>query len=137
VKSANWKLGGLIVALVAAAIVVSLLNSPPAKLPGAALGSNVVLYIERAAGVFAVLLLGAVVIFRAFQGDLPVELSGRGVKWTPREVTEQVKEDAAAGVDELRQGVVALRDITVESLRLQRTAIEAIDERLRALEGEE
>jgi hypothetical protein len=73
-------LGSLLLASAAVAIGLAWRDSPPARLPGVALGSPLLLHFEKAAAFFTVILLGVVVIVRAFQGDLPSEL--RGLKYT-------------------------------------------------------
>jgi hypothetical protein len=116
--------------LVAAAVALSFTDAIPGKLPGVALGSPAILRLERIAAAMAVLLVAFTLVIRAFQGDLPVELSGRGVKWTPRETTERIQGETAIAVQEIRQSVSDLRDATAETF-------EEVFERLESTQGRE
>ncbi len=69
-------LGSLVVAGIAGSLLLSLAGGHPAVLPGAALGSTALLYIEKATACFTSYLLVLVVAARAFAGDLPSELRG-------------------------------------------------------------
>jgi hypothetical protein len=61
---------------------VFLIARPTAgDLPGIALGSEAILIVERIAMLFATWLLVVVVLVRALAGDLPVEISGRGIRY--------------------------------------------------------
>lgn len=60
---------------------VFLIELPTGDLPGIALGSKAILVVERIAMLFAAWLLGLVVIARALEGELPIEISGRGVRY--------------------------------------------------------
>jgi hypothetical protein len=66
---------------VACAVAAAIVIPTPTKLPGAALGSVLVGRVEWAVAVFAALLLGTVVLVRAWQGVPPSEISGRGLKY--------------------------------------------------------
>jgi hypothetical protein len=80
-------------------------------LPGVALGSETLLIVERAAAFFAALLFLVVVLVRAWEGALPEEVSGRGVKYASREAAEEARDAAADALEELRvaQGELAER----------------------------
>lgn len=108
--------GVFVLCLATAAVVLGFEGSTPHKLPGAALGSAFVLHSERAAGLFAIFLLLGTVIVRGFQGELPIELSGRGVKWTPKESTELIKTETANAIDELGESITALRGATTAAI---------------------
>jgi len=97
----SWLGSGVIVILVLA-LVASLIAGTPEGLPGVALGSAVVLHAERTVALFAAVLLVFVVLVRAFQGQLPQELSGRGVKYAEREGTEEIRDAAAAALEGLQ-----------------------------------
>jgi hypothetical protein len=88
--------------LLALALGASLVTGVPEQLPGVALGSPVVLHAERALAIFAASLLVLVVLVRAFQGMLPTELSGRGVKYAQREATEEIRDTTAAALEGLQ-----------------------------------
>lgn len=104
----RW-LGSGVVVILALVFVASLVAGTPAKLPGVALGSAVVLHAERTVALFAAVLLVLVVLVRAFQGQLPQELSGRGgVKYAEREATEGIRDATATALEELRAADQAL-----------------------------
>ncbi len=108
--------GWLAILFLTGGILGTLLADVPAKLPGAALGSELVLHVERAAAIVAGLLLAAVVVARAFAGQLPDELSGRGLKYA-----------AAASVEEAS-------DALTHSIRRLEDAARALDRRVTAIE---
>jgi hypothetical protein len=91
------------------AAVAAVLISTPAKLPGAALGSVLVLRVEWAVALFAALLLLTVVLLRAWQGLLPSEISGRGVKYADADKTQAAVNESAEALDELRSQLGTLR----------------------------
>ena len=80
--------------LVLAGLVVSGLANlwiEPAQdgiLPGVALGSRTLLVVERAIAFFAAWLLVLVVLAEAFNGRLPTEVSGRGVRYADTSQTQ-------------------------------------------------
>ncbi len=96
------RLGSVLVAMLALALVASLATGTPAKLPGVALGSAVVLHAERTVALFAAVLLVLVVLVRAFQGQLPQELSGRGLKYADRQTTVEIRDTTAVALEELQ-----------------------------------
>lgn len=79
----------------------TLVGGTPTRLPGIALGSPVLLHVERVIALFAALFLALVVLVRAFQGRLPTELSGRGVKYSERETTEEIRDSTATALENL------------------------------------
>jgi len=96
--------GGLALGGVVGAVLLSLLSINPARLPGLALGSPALLYVEKAVACFTAYLLVLVVVVRAFDGDLPSEL--RGLKWAVHEGRAQ----AAEGIDGLVDANEALHE---------------------------
>lgn len=84
--------------------------------PGVALGSGLLLALERAVAVWAVVLLALVVGDQALRGRLPDEISGRGVRYVAREQLDALAEhaDEAGGavadrLDELEATVDGMR----------------------------
>jgi hypothetical protein len=79
--------GTTIAVLVVGGLVVStlvglfLIEPPTGDLAGIALGSATILAVERIAMLFAAWLLALVVIARALTGELPIEISGRGLRY--------------------------------------------------------
>lgn len=103
----SWLGSGVTLVLVLA-LVASLASGTPDPLPGVALDSPVLLHAERTAAFFAGLLLALVVIIRGFQGRLPSELSGRGVKYAEREGTEEIRDTTATALEGLEAAHRAL-----------------------------
>ena len=98
-----------------AAIVVTCATAPPVPLPDIALGSAVLLHVERALALLVGYLATLVVVSRAWGGQLPAELSAQGFKYT--------REVAAKSLEILEREVARVRD---EQLALLRR-IEAIE----------
>ncbi len=73
---------GSVVASVAAGV------EPP--YPGSALGSGLVLVLERAAAVWAFSLLALVIVDQGLRGRLPVEIGGRGVRYSAEQQAVEV-----------------------------------------------
>ena len=100
-------------------------GSPAGPMPGVALGSLALLMAERTVALFAIWLLIVVVVIRAFRDQLPVEISGRGVRYADVEDVQAkaaCTEDVLRGIDVdmrwLRKMVVQLRE--AEDARLRR-----------------
>jgi hypothetical protein len=86
-------------AVVALSLVLPLLMRIPGSLPSTAMGSALLLYLERVLAVFAILLLLLVFLYRSLvHGELPKTVSGRGAEWsdlagtTARELQTQIDE---------------------------------------------
>ncbi|MBF6620522.1 MAG: hypothetical protein ITG02_09870 [Patulibacter sp.] len=58
--------------------------------PGFALGSGLLLVVERAVAVWAATLLVLVVVDKSLRGRLPDEISGRGVRYVAQEQLDDV-----------------------------------------------
>jgi hypothetical protein len=71
----------VIPAAAVAAIVVGIALPAPHSLPGPALGSKELLWVERAILFFYGFLLLFVPVLRALEGVLPIELSTRGARY--------------------------------------------------------
>ncbi len=119
-------LGALVVVALFASITASLLAGAPVDLPGVALGSVVLLHAERAAALFAAILLALIVVSRAVAGELPYEISGRGVKYEERHAVDRVGERLEAATSDLRQGE---RDLWAAVAALQARLGETHEER--------
>ena len=71
---------GLVAAL---SFVLPLFMRVPERLPSTAMGSALLLYLERVLTVFAILLFVLVFLYRSFvHGELPRAISGRGAEWS-------------------------------------------------------
>jgi hypothetical protein len=63
--------------------VLPLLMRVPESLPATAMGSALLLYLERVLTVFVILLFVLVFLYRSFvHGELPRAVSGRGAEWS-------------------------------------------------------
>lgn len=74
----------LVVGSLAISVGVSVATAVERPYPGYALGSGVVLVLERAAMMWAFALVVLVISDQALRGRLPVEISGRGVRYADR-----------------------------------------------------
>jgi hypothetical protein len=96
-------------AVAALSLVLPLLMRVPESLPSTAMGSALLLYLERVLAVFAILVLLLVFLYRSFiHGELPKAVSARGAEWSDlgtsaRELQKQI--------DELRTAVNRIRRI--------------------------
>jgi hypothetical protein len=83
-----------------------------ADLPGMALGSPPLLVAERATLLFATWLAGMVVVLQAWQGHLPVEVSGRGIWYAGQEFADTVR----AAAERHERDIEAIR-LEIDDLR--------------------
>jgi hypothetical protein len=112
-----WLVGAAVIALAVTAILASVAEGTPARLPGVSLGSAVLLHAERVLALVAVVIAGLSVVLRAARGRLPVELSTSGLRYEAA-----AADDAAAAVADLQ-----------EQLNDLETTIAALAEQLDAL----
>jgi hypothetical protein len=68
------------VALVAA-LLITLLSGVPRPLPGIALGSEPLFYIERGVAAFAIFVIATSLLARGLRGELPSQLSTSGISY--------------------------------------------------------
>ncbi|HYI81039.1 MAG TPA: hypothetical protein VEW67_09290 [Thermoleophilaceae bacterium] len=101
--------GGLIASMVAG---VFLIERPAGDLPGVALGSETILVVERTLGLFAAWLFVVVVMSRASVGQLPSEISGRGVRYADRGTTQEALAEVRSTLERLDGEVEDLREVT-------------------------
>lgn len=71
----------VLIGLLAVAAALGVVDGSPTKLPDIALGSVVLLQLERLAVAIAVLAFAATIIIRALAGDLPVKFGSAGVEY--------------------------------------------------------
>jgi len=95
-------LGVLVIAIVAAAVVASLLGGAPKDLPGVALGSKALLFTLRALLFAAAGLLMLTVTWRAFERRLPDELTTTGIKYATVEKTRDLQTSLAEDIETLQ-----------------------------------
>jgi hypothetical protein len=117
--------GIVILGLIAAGLVSAIEGRPDGPLPGVALGSVMLLLVERAIGFFAAWMAVVVVVAQALKGHLPIEVSGQGVRYA---TAENVGETLAWAEEVGRR-----HDIEIAQIR---EAMVTLDERLPGL-GEE
>jgi hypothetical protein len=67
--------------LTGAALLSAATGIDPESLPGVALGSPVLLLAERTAALFGIWMVMVVIVVRASRDQLPIEISGRGVRY--------------------------------------------------------
>jgi peptidoglycan hydrolase CwlO-like protein len=80
----------------------------PESLPSTAVGSALLLYLERVGAVFAILLFLLVFLYRSLvHGELPTAISGRGAEWSDLSVSSK---ELQTQVDELDAAVERLRE---------------------------
>lgn len=112
----------LVVGSLLVAVVVSLAVGAERPYPGVALGSGLLLELERAVAVWAIVLLALVVGDQALRGRLPDEISGRGVRYVPQEQFEVLAGEAGGLGGEIAERLNALERADAElRQRLDRT----------------
>ena len=95
---------GLVAAL---SLVLPLLMHVPESLPSTAMGSALLLYLERVLAVFAILLFLLVFLYRSLMhGELPRAVSGRGAEWSDlADSSSATSNRLQAQIDDLRAAV--------------------------------
>jgi hypothetical protein len=92
---------GVVAAL---SLVLPLLMRVPESLPSTAMGSALLLYLERVVAVFAILLFVLVFLYRSLvHGELPKAISGRGAEWS--DLAGTTARDLQTQIDDLRDAV--------------------------------
>jgi hypothetical protein len=105
---------GVVAAL---SLVLPLLMRVPESLPSTAIGSALLLYLERVLAVFAILLFLLVFLYRSLvHGELPKTVSGRGAEWS--DLADTTAKELQTQIDELDAAVEKLRKM-VERQRLR------------------
>jgi hypothetical protein len=94
----------------AVAVVVTVVEGVPARLPGLALGSAVLLHAVRVVALFAIGLVIGTVLARASSGRLPSEVSTTGLVYSAEETGETL-----AALAEL-QAQVARQDALLDEI---------------------
>src|SRR5919109_1797041 len=86
-KRVSWSELGVRISAAAAfvgALVVTLLSNVPDPLPGIALGSEALFYIERGVAVFGALVIAIGLLGRGLLGELPSQVSTTGLTYSGR-----------------------------------------------------
>ena|GEM_PF-4116533 len=80
----------VLVGLVASVLLTALaIDHPQGSLPGVALGSELILAVDRALALFAAWMVVLIVVGRAIAGELPAEISGSGIRYADAESAER------------------------------------------------
>jgi hypothetical protein len=115
---------GVVIFGLLGAMALSVVSGAPADQPGIALGSSPLLLAERTVALFAIWMAIAVVLIRAFKNQIPVEISGRGVRYAEAEdvrakgaFTDEALHDVNVEMRWLREAVVELRNAASDNLR--------------------
>jgi hypothetical protein len=98
-------IGGLIASIFGAVFLIEL---PGDDLPGVALGSEAILVIERIVMLFTVWLLGLLVTARALAGELPIEISGRGLRYADAAIAQEGVLDSEAAFERVDKEIAEL-----------------------------
>jgi hypothetical protein len=95
----------------AAGLALPVFMAVPEKLPATAMGSSILLYLERGLVVFAILLFLLVFLHRSLvHGELPKAISGRGAEWTDLPTTTtSVTDSLQVQIDDLATELESLR----------------------------
>ena len=96
--------------LLAIAIVVTLVEGAPDRLPAVALGSTVLLHVLRAGALFAIGFAAATVLARAGTGRLPTHLSTSGIGYDPAELAGETTTELQGQIDDLAAAVAELAE---------------------------
>lgn len=99
--------GGFVASIVAG---VFLIEMPDDDFPGVALGSKSILVIERIAMLFVGWLLTLVVITRALTGELPIEISGRGLRYADVATAQRGLLDSEGAFERVDRELEQLRE---------------------------
>lgn len=97
----------LVIGSLMIAVGVSVVVGADRPYPGVALGSGLLLELERAVAVWAVVLLALVVGDQALRGRLPDEIGGRGVRYAAEEQVDEVADANGALSDRVEALEVA------------------------------
>ena len=90
--------------MAALSLGLPLLMRVPESLPSTAMGSALLLYLERVLTVFAILLFLLVFLYRSLvHGELPKAVSGRGAEWS--DLAGTTARDLQTQIDDLRDAV--------------------------------
>lgn len=83
-------------------------------MPGVALGSELILAVERAMTLFAAWMLVIVAVARAVVGELPSEISGRGVRYADADTTQRTATDMNQALDRLDARLESMRRVVFD-----------------------
>jgi hypothetical protein len=102
-----------LIAILTAALAASLLEGTPARLPGVALGSALLVHLERTVAVLAISVAVLSVLAQAARGHLPTQLTTAGLVYEAGATAAAVAQ-LQDQVGRLRRDVESLGDMTLE-----------------------
>lgn len=108
----------------AACAAVNLWLDVPDPLPGVALGAAPVLVVERTAVLFLAWVLVLLILVESFNGRLPLEISGRGVRYADAETTGEAARTTDVGIARLELELAGYRREQQDIRRLLRGFVE-------------
>lgn len=116
---AGRRLTLLLAAVIAAAVAVTLIEGVPGRLPGVALGSAVLLHVERAGALIAIAVALISILVQATRGRLPNQLSTAGLAYEADAArdTESALADLQGQIADL-EGTLAVLAERVDDPRL-------------------
>ena len=116
---AGGRLALLLAAVITGAVIVTLVEGAPSRLPGVALGSPVLLHAERAGAIVAIVVALASILTQAARGRLPTQLSTAGLAYEAEAAanTQAALEDLQRQIDGLQEGVDQLGTLVLEDER--------------------
>ncbi len=116
---AGRRLALLLAAIIVAAVLVTLVEGTPSRLPGVALGSTVLLHAERAGAMVAIVVALASMLTQAARGRLPTQLSTAGLAYEAEAAanTQAALEDLQRQIDCLQEGVDRLGSLVIDDER--------------------
>jgi hypothetical protein len=119
VTPAGRRLGLLLAAIIVGAVIVTLVEGAPGRLPGVALGSTVLLHAERAGALVAIVVALTSILTQAARGRLPTQLSTGGLAYEAEAAanTRAALEDLQGQIDGLQEGVDRLGSLVIDDQR--------------------
>lgn len=86
------------------------IDAPRGGLPGIALGSEALLAVERTAAFFLAWMLALVMLAESCRGRLPLEISGRGVRYADVPTSQANVQEARDQIERLKDEITVQRD---------------------------
>jgi steroid 5-alpha reductase family enzyme len=111
-------LGALVGGGLLAAVLAGLKVTDPAwPMPGVALGSSALLVVERALAFFVAWMLVLVVLAEAWRGRLPLEISGRGVRYADAPTSQDMARELGRALERVEEELETHRSAITELQR--------------------
>ena len=100
--------------VLATSVVVSLLEGAPEKLPGVALGSEVLMHVERVSAMFAMVVAILSVLYEASRGRLPTQLTTGSLAYEAERPAARAAEHLQTQFDDLRARLQRLETMILD-----------------------